>query len=384
MRVFDTYSFNIADKAQFKDARPYLENMLSECGFGYQRTGFALRCHGSDIVHKIEENFPALEKYSYLQRTRGLEKFTFSSFSENWREGDLYAEHQDWQDIFSLIAKIPQCYVMTGELILDGINWFPDSDPAAMIDHSRVYDGDRFPVGIPFYSNRVMLYREFDDGLKRTNVSVCIDVTDETGIRSSKAVIDQLIPWLGEPQHQERKCLFPKEELEALNAKMQLHIPVLEQLARDMLPVSIREQQKAGLKPYDGSGASHILHVADKTTMNKAFKGTGFERKTGTPNWLQTYACTDQHGYLFEANAQKLSHLNCFRVWLDISGYNFGLSFPNSVGNEYAVTEEGQSLEILRKFSVLCVKARDEYAENLYRDFGETPEWYWTGGADSQ
>ena len=376
MRVFDTYSFNIADKAQFKDARPYLENMLAECGYSYQKIGFALGCHNTDTVRKIEEKFPALKKYYYFQRDRGWDRRTFSSFSENWRDGDLYAEPQDWQDIFDLISKIPRPYRMTGDLILDGVNWFEDSDPAVMINYAHG-NNDQYPVGIPFYSNRVKLSREYDDGLKRTNVSICIDVTDGAGIRSSKPVIDRLIPFLGEPYYQARTCLVPKEELEARKEKLKVHRPALEQLARDMLPPSILEQQAANLKPYDGYGGNLVLHVADKITMNKAFKGTGFEREKGGPSWLQTYSCKDQHGYLYEACAQKLTYSNRFRIWLTISGYNFGVSLPGSVGNDYAVPEEGQSLEILRQFAALCVKVREEYAEKLYRDFGDTPEWYY-------
>ena len=41
MRVFNIYRFNIADKVKFKDAQSYIQNMLSELGFGWSDLAFA-------------------------------------------------------------------------------------------------------------------------------------------------------------------------------------------------------------------------------------------------------------------------------------------------------------------------------------------------------
>ena len=41
MRVFNICRFNIADKVKFKDAQSYIQNMLSELGFGWSDLAFA-------------------------------------------------------------------------------------------------------------------------------------------------------------------------------------------------------------------------------------------------------------------------------------------------------------------------------------------------------
>lgn len=366
MRVFDTYYFNIAEKVSFAKTKPYLETMLSETGFSYKNMAFMLYSLDDKPQKKALATFPSLEKYSFFYHEKGdYPHWGFTSCSEGWREGKFHADKNDEDVISALFSKIPHTVNFDGYLILDGINWFPDSGDT--IDHDADYPY-KLPVTnwLPFRSNRIVHYRNFDDGKKYNIVSVCIEVTDIDEPRNSRAVIEKLIPYLSEPSKFERKCNFPSEETSRFKASEIAECERLAQLAESSLPVS-----KPHTVPQPDPKPPHI---ADKFTLEKAFKGTGFTRQKGQPNWLSLYACVDERGFLYEAYVQKLTVTNDFRVWVEISGYNFKIATDMK---DYYVTEDGESLVILKQFAEFCVRLRGEYSKTLAEIFGETPAWHY-------
>lgn len=43
---------------------------------------------------------------------------------------------------------------------------------------------------------------------------------------------------------------------------------------------------------------------------------------------------------------------------------------------DYYVTEDGESLGLLKHFAEFCVYLREEYGKTLAEKFGRTPAWY--------
>ncbi|MDE7362431.1 MAG: hypothetical protein K2N38_10915 [Oscillospiraceae bacterium] len=362
MRVFDSYFFNIIEKVSFGETKPYLEKMLSDLRFSYQNIAFMLYGVRNDAQKKALEKLPSLGKYSF---SVDRDEYGLCSYSTNWREGEFYADKADWKDISVLFSKVPRPFNFSfGHLILDGINWFPDSENIIGAADDWIYRL-AYPTASepPFLSNTITQWRDFEDGKKINLISICIDVTDNDRPRSSHAIIEKLIPYLGEPQTCSRKCSFSREEKERFNALEKEEQRRFSELAKSGLPV-----------PKNIASDTKFTHVADKFTLDKAFKGTAFTRQKGQPNYLHLYSCTDEHGFLYEAYTQRLEvGINRFRVWARVLGCNFQLS---SCEIDYKVTEEGESLEILKQFAEFCVRLRDEHGSRLAEKFGETPAWY--------
>lgn len=374
VRIFDTYGYNLIDKVRFGQTKPYLEQMLFELGLTYSQLGFELHTpEGFPLCDNALQKFPTLKKYYYTDTSHYADDYQgpgtpyISSFSENWRDGEIHADREDWEDISTLFSKIPRPFNFPfGKLILDGINWYEDSDSTVAIDFKRC--SSKYPTlnSPPFKSNRIMHVRNYDDGRKYNIVWVCIEATANPEPRNTGEIIEKLKPYLGEPAGFSRSCIFSEEEYARLEALEEHHRNVLKTYSTDMLP---NPRQRTYGEPY-----TPIPHVADKYTTEKAFANTGFLWTTGQPSWLKLYCCTDTHGYHYEANVQKLTSCNEFRIWLEISGYNFQIS---SAMTDYPVIQEGESLEILKTFATFCSKMRDEYSAELSKDFGDTPSWYW-------
>lgn len=381
MRTFDCYSFNIVKKATFKEAIPYLQTMLSDLGYGYERLGFSL-CGTKDTVANAVKKYPSLWKYYIVDDSHGTHMPTLTSFGMDWGEGKLYANPQDEAEISALFSKIPRPMNFTGILMLDGIRWFPDSESGAAPDYNALHnsgyslDGDDFLPSnnlFPILSNHMTLRRFFDDGTKKVFVSVCM----ETGKENPDMILERLKPYLDEPTRHERKCWFPLEETRRLHALEKMHSEKLNALMLAAMPVSrapeLKEHVNTLLLARDINALmtlqEPIQHVCDKFTLNKVFRDTGFAQKKDAPNWLHVYACQDANGYRYEACAQKVSGMNMFRVWLNIEGDHFavGCGLPD----DYYVSEEGESLDILRCFAAFCVKVREEYGAELAKDFGK-------------
>lgn len=369
MRIFDSYEFNIIDKVKFKDTKPYLDKMLAETGFSYTGIAFTIYDLNDDARQKTVEMFPKLRKYAYLDKV--LRQYGLMSYKADWADGNIYADKEDWDEITTMFSNIPHTLnFSSGSLVLNGVNWFTDSTDEIAPDY---LSADRHPTSAisPFLSNRIVHHRRFDDGKKLNRVTVCIDVTGEPP-RDSRTIIEKLIPYLGEPTDFRCKCMFPEEEGERLDKMQSEEWEYLKALMKITLPKS--KESKPVKVPIILPTDSVIPHVADKFTLDKAFKDTGFTRQKGQKNHTHLYACVDEHGFRYEAYTQKLSFGNYFRIWVSISGYNFVVGTGNV---DYYVTEEGESLEILKQFATLCVQLRTEYGAHLAEKFGDTPKWYY-------
>ena len=371
-RVFHSYKFNIIDKAKFKETKPYLERMLSELGYSYKNLGFSLRCVSGDFVpDKILAKYPSLKKYFYIDNSRGGYTPCISSFPINLRYGEIHADKEDWDTISEVVSKIPRPFgVPFADLVLDGINWFADSEDSVKIDYPYPNDWHLTLVNPLFQSNRIVQSRSFDDGLKRNHVFVCFEVTAEPEPRDSGEIVNRLIPYLGEPVWSNCKCLFDPEDFSRWGRIEKTYRERLKELGDKTVPEA---KKRVYENPNIMTWEPTIPHIADKYMLNQAFDGTGFVREKGTPNWFRIYSCMDEHGFLYEAEVQKLSYSNEFRFYFGISGYNFDFSYNSE---DYYVTKEGESLEILKAFAQMCVKVRDEWGAELAKDFGETPSWY--------
>lgn len=371
MRVFDTYYFNIIDKVSYKETKPYLENMLKEQGFSYKNIAFMLYSAPKEIKEKVFSKLPNLKKYDFTDDVNGNESNGITSIRENWVRGEIHAEKEDWQDISTVFSKIPRPFSFSfGKLILDGINWFDDSDESVAVTNWN-YEKFSFPTvhTPPFISNRILQYRFYDDGKKRNFISVTIEATSKNGILDSTQIIKKLEAYLGENEGFGRVCTFEREEYYKNKELEKKHSEKIKELGNSFLPESYYKERLS----RNMNSNIKIPHVADKTTLNKIFKGTRFERVKIQPNWLHLYSFIDDNGYKYNVYVQKISTGNEFRCSIEISGYNFHVEYEHM---DYIVEEEGESFEILKVFAQFCDKMIDEYSEELKRDFGETPNWY--------
>lgn len=375
MRVFDSYYFNIIDKVKFKDTKPYLDKMLAETGFSYKGIAFALYSVVDDVRQKSFEKFPNLSKYSFVdndQRNYGL-----TSYKGNWADGNIHADladKADWNEIAAMFSKIPHTLNFSfGHLLMNGVNWFSDSTDviAPNYKYTENYRNrlTEFPL---FLSNSITHHRCYDDGKKLNRVTVCIDVTDKTDPRDSRAIIEKLVPYLGEPTNFKRECMFTEEENKKFSDLESAEWKKLKEFIKTALPES--KKHKPWADPHIMPPPDPVIpHVADKFTLDKAFTDTAFKREKGQPNWLHLYSCVDEHGFRYEAYTQKLSGGNDFRIYVSISGYNFEVGTSSM---DYYVTEEGESLEILKTFASFCMHLLMEYGGHLAELFGDTPKWY--------
>lgn len=369
MRVFDSYYFNIIDKVSFGETMPYLEKMLSELGISYKGIGFDLYDLTDEAGPKAVEMFPALAKYTFSEKGYGL-----MSYTENWREGEIYADPADIGDITAMLSKVPEkLQFWFGKLVFGGVKWFEDSDDTIVpeLDYTRKYPHkDK-----PFLLNGIVPLFSRDKSKKLNRVCVCIEVKDEAQVKAAREIIEKMSSYFGEIEQFSRRCVFTEEETESVKSFKKEERTRLRELAKNSLPEP---------RPHKPWANPHVMpqpdpklnHVADKFTLDKAFKGTAFSRQKGQPNWLSLYSFTDEHGFLYEAYVQKLTYCitNDFRVWAAVSGCNFSLT---SGSIDYYVTEEGESLEILKQFAEFCVKLSEEYGGELAEKFGETPAWYY-------
>ena len=373
MRVFDTYYFNIADKVSFQETKPYLDRMLAELGYRYTDIAFMLIENPDAFgakpkpTDKLFKAMPGMKKYYFTESGPGITETGVTSFHADWRDGHIHADREDWDEIARTFAGVPRPYKFgMGELILDGVNWFDDSDGSLAVS-DWTYNRDTIPLKVAFLSNRIMQMRFYGDGKKYNTICVTVEVTAPDGIRDSRPVIEKLEPWLGQPFKQERECDFDRETFTKLKELCALHSEALKQTEASMLPESPHTIRDVRFSPK-------LNHVADKYLTEKAFKGTGFTRDKGQPNWLHIYSCTDENGFLYEANVQKLSGINAFRCWIEISSHNFGIH--SDLFKDYYVSEEQQSADILKAFADFCVWVRDSYGEKLLKDFGKKPAWF--------
>lgn len=371
MRIFDTYLYNIADKVSFGQTTPYLEQMLEELGYSYSRLGFSLHTvNHSEVFDKILQQFPTLEKYYYTEDFDGSDDPYLSSFSENWRSGAIHAEREDEDDIIALFSKIPRQYeIPFGTLILDGIDWFSDSDPSLAVQFRSKQGKHPTMTDPPFKSNRIMHLRDFDDGQRYNTIKVCVEATDDPVPRSTAEIVHKLRAYLGDPKWSGRCCVFPQEEQARFMQLSMEHTQRLCALADASLPKPVEHTSVSAL------AGQFFVHLMDKRMIRRAFAGTCFEVQKGSTNLENVLSCVDSHGFLHKVTVYRNPAFNEFQMELQISGCNFTISCTKN----YGVAQESEAQNLLRAFSVFCTDMVNSYSDELAVAFGDTPEWYRKG-----
>ncbi len=370
MRIFDTYLYNIADKVSFGQTTPYLEQMLEELGYSYSRLGFSLHTvNHSEVFEKMLQQFPMLQKYYYTEDFDGSAEPYLSSFSEDWRNGAIHAERGDEDDIIALFSKIPRQYeVPFGTLILDGIDWFSDSDPSLAVEFRKHQGKHPTLTDPPFKSNRIMHLRDFDDGQKYNTIKVCVEATDDPVPRSTAEIVHKLRPYLGDPRWSGRSCVFPQELQERFMQCSLKHTEQLCVLADDAMP----ETDANAAPSVSGQLFASLL---DKRMVRRAFANTRFEVQKNAVGRENVLTCVDSHGYLYKVTIYRNPAFHEVQMELAVSGYNFSVSCTKNC----AVSQESEVQESIRAFAAFCMKTVDSYSEELCADFGDTPEWYRKG-----
>lgn len=369
-RIFDTYLYNIADKVSFGQTTPYLEQMLEELGYSYSGLGFSLHTvNRSEVFEKMLQQFPSLEKYYFTEDFDGSVDPYLSSFSEDWRSGAIHADREDEDDIIALFSKIPQQYeIPFGTLILDGINWFADSDPSLAVEFRSKQGKHPTLTDPPFKSNRIMHLRDFDDGQKYNTIKVCVEATDAPTPRSTAEIVHKLRPYLGDPKWSGRSCVFSQEE--------QAHfMKCSRELTEHLCELADAALPPASTNPTPHASGQLFVHLTDKRMVRRAFANTCFEPQKNAAGSENILTCVDSHGYLYKVTVYRNPAFNEFQMELQISGCNFSVSCSRT----YDVSLESKAQENLRAFSAFCMDMVDSFSEELASAFGDTPEWYRKG-----
>ena len=122
MRVFDCCFFNITDKVKFKNTAAYIENMLAELSMNYTDIAFRLNC---GPVSKAVEKYPELKKYYCIdpENNSSYLNENLTSFSENWKDGEIFIDRKDSRTVLEIFSKIPRPFNFSfATLIFSGIN----------------------------------------------------------------------------------------------------------------------------------------------------------------------------------------------------------------------------------------------------------------------
>ena len=372
MRVFDSYTYNVIDKVKFNKTKAYIDNMLAELGLSYQNIGFKLQC---GPMSQAIEKYPALSKYYHLEDENASEGQLYTnqlltSFSKNWHKGELYVEEEDQEVIGELFSKIPRPYRFAFcKLLLDGIDWYGEGDLAPAIQTYDSYQV-KYPTGSyqPFDCNGISLSREYDDGNKVNTVCVVVEATAETVPKDTTDILKKLEPYLGTPIRTGRRCMFSKEEYERFDELEKKYNKRLIELFEEMVGECQYTYKDIPNEPI-------ILELCSKKTINKAFKGSGFEmgNRKGMLPGMNAVVCKDLHNYNYYVLFDRSPSGNWFSFNLGISGYNFKVALSQKNFGAKSKEEAEQKIEEIAKY---IISVRNVIGEEMAADFGDTPDWY--------
>ena len=366
MRVFDIYSYNLIDIVKFKDTKPYIDNMLRELGLNYNNVFFEI----NEFITKTEDvlkKYPKLEKYKKKDtQCTYEEKFFLTSLTTEWTKGKLYADKEDWDDVFAIVSKVPRGMNVLPVLILDEIDWYGEGVKEAAYDVQESQEQKVFTHAARVFENSsITMVRGYDHGNKMNYLSVSIESTTDGIPRDTTDIINMLEPYLGKPICKTQKCMYSKEENKTFRLNAGECSKMLEESMEEFYP-----------KRYESPYAEFIPKLADINKIKKAFKNTDFkvgDRKGLLPGMNQVI-CIDEHNYFYEVIIDRTQNMpNCFCLYITVEGCNFRIS--NSQKVVYAYSEE-ESLELLYKFAEFCMEFKEKFGKVLEDRFGNTPEWY--------
>ena len=368
MRVFDTFIYNIVDKVKFKDTKPYIDKMLSELKLKYDSVIFTINEYMTDY-DTILAKYPELEKYRYYYEPYGEDLLT--SITPQWADGEYLVAKEDEKSIFEVFSRIPRGFNVSGVLVLNGIDWFGDgSREAAVTRDDYVGEAQSLEVS-PIINSAVVITRDTLDGNKFNTLKVIIETTSEEEPKDTAAIIDMLKPYLGEPEEKIRSTAFELKESADNREAADNFSAVLERKIAERIPYDQEYHVAHMLDEY-------IQKLVDKNKLKKAFKNTGYEfekRKAVYPGTNQLF-CIDKHNYRFEVLTVRTQNMpKSFDVYISIIGCNFRIK---NFGYTINASSEEEAVKQLQELADFCVELRDDFGDEIYERFGETPEWYWT------
>lgn len=340
MKVYDRYSFNIADRVRFKDTKKYLDNMLASLGLHYNAVSFRFRGYITPL-DKVTEAYPELNKYRHNDERNGYNKEVLSS------EG--YADPEDWDTIFTVASKIPRGFNIIPVLGLDNINWYGEETEES--DY-----------------NSITMVREFDYGNKYNMIYVSVNATTENEPRNTTGIIDKLEPYLGKFEYKVRDCCFSREENELFKKRSF----ECEKHLRHMM----EEFQQGRGKPDYKTDVPFIPNLADKKKIKEAFKNTDFVigSRYGLLPGMNRVICIDEHNYEFEILIDRTqSSPNYFYFYIYVSGYNFHIEGNQNI---MMASSEQEAEERLSEIASFSMKVKEEMGALLAESLGCTPAWY--------
>ena len=372
MRVFDIYSFNVANKTKIKDTKNYIDKMLEDMRLSYGEISFTILSFMTDI-EKVVEKHPNLAKYKYYYEPFRTNVLT--SLTPGWMQGDVYAKEEDKDAVFDVFSKIPRGFNVTGSIILHHIDWYDEGKKELAICGNEFSGGkanicDDYSV----LSSSIHIMRNYDDGNKFNRLKLIVEATSEGVPRNTKELIKMLEKYIGKPDDHIRRCIFDDEQTK--------HFLKLQEDACELLAKRINEEYQADQNEYvKRMSDSFIPALVDKKMISKSFADTGFSivKNNKTLPGANTLRYIDEHHFLYEVLIDRTQMCQSFfRFYIFISGCNFQIRNTQDVIFADSREEAAKKLSRLAEF---CVKLREEFGEYLSERFGDTPEWYeWDAG----
>lgn len=365
MRVFDVYYFNIIDKVKYKDTRKYIEKMLKELGLKYNNISFTFESFG-DGLDKVIEEYPNFQKYRYRYYQYGGDKnFILTSLTPNWTNGDIHADVNDWEDIFSITSK-PRTYKVYSTVIFDQIDWYGEGIKEPTYEVSEIRENKAMLCSRNYVlNNQIEIGKHYSSGNKYNSVHVVIESTTDGKPRDTTDIIKKLEPYFGTASKPVRKIRFSKEQSKIYHDRERECEKIIEKMLDEFYP-DVRQDENVEFIP----------NLANKKKIEKAFKNTDFvmgDRKSLLPG-MNCVTCIDKHNFKFEIMFDRTQSCpNCFCLYVGAEGCNFKVRNLQKV--IYA-SSHAEAEEMIGKIADFCMKFKDEFGDILEENFGNTPEWY--------
>ena len=374
MRIFDIYTFNVANIIKIKDTKKYIYKMLKDMRLRYEEISFTIESFMTDI-EKVVEKHPNLAKYRYYYEPFRTNVLT--SLAPEWNRGDVYAKAEDRNAIFDVFSKIPRGFNVTGSIILHHIDWYGEGKKELAIggnefarEKANICDAYSDSV----LSSSIHIMRQFDDGNKFNRLKVIVEATSDGVPRNTKEIIKKLEKYIGKPENYIRRCVFGDEQTK--------HFQKLQEDACKLLTERIKEEYQIDQNEYvKRMSDPFIPALVDKKMIAKSFADTGFSivSNNKTVPGANALRNIDGHNFLYEVLIDRTQICQSFfRFYIFIRGYNFQIGNTQDVIYADSREEAAQKLSQLAEY---CVKLREEFGEYLSEKFGDTPKWYeWDDG----
>lgn len=365
MRIFDNYTFNVIDKVKFKDTKKYVDDMLNDLGLRYENVLFTIKRYLTSLDDVIAK-YPNLGKYRYSYYQ--FHEDVLTSLSPKWSEGDIYACSEDWDDIFSIVSKVPRGLNVLPTLVLSQIDWYNEGLKDAAINVSEITENKAMIYsGRHVINSQIIIEREYNYGNKYNMVHVVVEATTDGEPRDTTDVIKKLEPYLGLPTSYHRTCRYSIEESKLFDKRMRECSDRLKEMIEEFYP----RRHHDYFKPVE-----FIPNLADKKKIKQAFKDTDYtltDRKGLLPGMNQV-VCIDKHNYQFKILFDRTqTSPDYFYFYIYINGCNFKIE---SMQNSIYCTSENEAAEMLFKIAEFGMKVKAEFGDILEENFGNTPIWY--------